>query len=127
MPKVFIISTSYIRGTEGPDFNQLSDFGELVFVLDNSANAIEYSRQASNRVAKVMNDYDNEKDYIVWAGGDPFATLLIGSWLGHQDFDTIKWLRFDRYIDETTGKRYPWKGRYVPVTVKVKEDEKCLT
>lgn len=72
------------------------------------------------KARKVLHDFDENKDYILWAGGDPISPFLIGSALRELPISKYTYLRWEkeRGLD---GRRNPNVGFYVPVTVRVRE------
>jgi len=101
----------------GPDYAALSKFGQIVTLTESSDNVVNDSPFISKQIRERLIGYDPRIDYMVWAGGDPLAAVLVGAILGKMGFNHIKWLRFDRLINPETGRRMTWKGNYMPVQI----------
>lgn len=57
-------------------------------------------------------------DYLVWAGGDFVAGILIGIALKEQNFQSVKMLRWDRERDTSGGRT--GGGYYIPFEIQMK-------
>lgn len=118
--RVFLIAQpSVTRDGRVPDISDLYRFGEVRVLLD----AREYDNvgnsnagHALQRLITRLQDYDPERDYIVWAGGDTTAALMVGAALFQIGVDAVQWLRFERPRDAGTGRRYGDK-QYIPYLV----------
>lgn len=72
------------------------------------------------KARKVLQDFNEAEDYILWCGGDPIAPFLIGNALQYMNLPYYTYLRWEkeRGLD---GRRNPNIGYYVPVKVRLKE------
>lgn len=113
MPKVFIIQDPGINR----DFSSAVEYGTLVFVLEKTDRPSYDPRPSHQKIKERLNDTFTEEDYIVWAGGDPLAPVLLGTVLRELGFNKFRNLRWERVRDK--NKKRTGEGYYVPITVEL--------
>lgn len=111
MAKVFVIQDPGISR----DFSSALDYGNLVFVLEKNDRPSYDSRSSHKKIRESLDGNFSPEDYIVWAGGDPMAPVLVGIVLQEIGFSSFKNLRWERVRDK--NKKRTGGGYYVPVTV----------
>ena len=114
MSKVFIIQDTF----HDSDFSSASRYGSLHFLLSKKDSR---SRLPPNCILKIRKklreEFDYEKDYIIWAGGDPLANLMAGIVIGVLRFPKINFLKWEKEKD-LEGNRVEGRGFYTPVEIK---------
>lgn len=113
-PVVWLISGPTLRKEGGPDYDYLSTFGQLEYIITAGEYLIYDMERMVEKISERLDDFDAETDYIVWVGGDPASSLAIGGILASKGIRTVNWLRFDRRT-KPDGSRSPWTGNYVPI------------
>jgi hypothetical protein len=111
MAKVFVIQDPGISR----DFSSALDYGSLFFLLEKNDRPSYDPKIVHTKLQKILGDNFSSEDYIVWAGGDPMAPVLVGMVLEELGFDRFKNLRWERVRDR--NKRRTGEGYYVPVTI----------
>jgi len=110
MPKVFIIQDPGLNR----DFSSAVEYGSLYFLLEKNERPSYDPRPVYRRLLERLRTSFSEEDYIVWAGGDPMAPVLVGQALRELGRNSFKNLRWERVREN--GKR-TGDGYYVPVSM----------
>ncbi len=111
MAKVFIIQDPGIAR----DFSSATDYGSLYFLLEKNDRPSYDPKAVYSKLRRLLENNFSSSDYIVWAGGDPMAPVLVGMVLREFGFSQFKNLRWERVRDR--NKKRTGEGYYVPVTV----------
>lgn len=94
------------------DYSSLVGYGEMRTILGPLDNpSVDWDAcigKFREFVAEVQ-----EGDYLLWAGGDPASSFMMGLQLGYLKSIKVKWLRWDRRTDGN-GDRTKY-GYYVPM------------
>lgn len=97
------------------DISPATEYGPLDFVFtmhqERPSNDPDWALDTAHEKLKA---FDPEKDYVLWAGGDPFSLAVVTAILSdnHDVFSFLKWER-DRETRE---------GRYTPITLNMDPD-----
>jgi len=90
------------------DITPASQHGEFRFIFPNGFRApSSCPDDAVEHATSVLADYDPDSDFILWAGGDPIASVIVAGILADMTDGRISFLKWDKYV--RTG------GGYVPV------------
>jgi len=68
---------------------------------------------------EALEDFDPDKDYFVWIGGDPAGLVLLTSWLSSHDIESVQFLRWDKDRNRNNA----GKGYYLPYRLPIKLGE----
>lgn len=92
------------------DVKSAERFGRVTFLLAKEDNPSIFPGPAANKLAQRLSDleYDPSIDYIMWAGGDSMAMLMAGIIIAkhHPDMQRLRYLRWDRDINDKTVGAY---------------------
>ena len=111
--RVFVINEPNFR-----DMSSAKEFGELVTVLQTVDAPSHSPMDCTAKIAEALADFDEDRDYIVWAGGDPAGLLLVGIIMGRYEIQEFNFLRWERDRDPNGG-RSNSSGRYENTRVRV--------
>jgi hypothetical protein len=102
------------------DLSSAARYGVIMPIFEIGDRPSLLPAQHLMKARKVLRDFEEERDYILWAGGDPIAPFLIGTALRELPINSYTYLRWEkeRGLD---GRRNPNMGYYVPVKVRLKE------
>src|SRR4051812_33365204 len=111
--RVFLIATPTVsKKGEFPKLEPLSEFGDIKIVVENGDYPSFKPEKIFKKVVDRLKDFDAEKDYLAWAGGDTLAAFMAGFALAQMGHHSFRWLRFERGVDRATGKRTNENGKY---------------
>lgn len=97
---------------ESYDVSRAAEFGELKPLFDRGDWPGMFPEGAAAKLDERLVDFDPDEDYLLWAGGDALALLLVGAVLaGYR----VKWLRPDRKLDADGNRTRAFS--YFPVEV----------
>ena len=118
-PRVYFVSAGIVRSDgNGPNYELLATFGTIKNLIE-ADEGPKYTYDLPDRIMKRLESFDPDHDYIVWGGGDPLSLMLVGACLVESGVESFRWLRLDRAMNPATGRRFPWTGNYVPVTIEL--------
>ena len=105
--------TVYVVQEPGParDFDSVTAYGDLHFVLPRNSRPSFAPDLVLRDLRSRLADFTT-RDYIVWAGGDPLASILAGIVLRELGHSTVQYLRWERHLNPD-GSRSS-QGYYVP-------------
>ena len=73
-------------------------------------------------MASRFQGFNPDTDFLVWAGGDTLAALLVGMLLMEREVYRFQWLRYERKrLDD--GSRTDEGAAYVPITVDLRDPQ----
>ena len=102
------------------DVSPAQEYGTIRFIFDAYENPSSRPDEAYTKIYDLLDkEFNDETDYIVWAGGDPFGLYLAGVAFGSLGIKP-KWLRFERLRTPPSPgdtREVPRPGYYVPVHV----------
>lgn len=121
MPKVFLISQPSVSRQQKPkNMDALYEHGEVHVLVQAGEHAAFQPERVMRLIAQRLSTFDPATDFIANAGGDPLATLMTGMVLADMsavdEFDRIKWLRYDRPEDGKGGRTHVG-AKYIPTEV----------
>jgi hypothetical protein len=117
-----IAQPSLDREGRAPDLSSLRAHGELRVVVRSGEYPSSNPQRAMRLVRERMADFNPSTDFVVWAGGDTLAALLVGVVLAEKGCYDVMWLRYDRPRDPNNSHRRTHTGaRYVPLVVPLQE------
>jgi hypothetical protein len=98
------------------DLSSASKFGPIYPVFDVGDRPSLLPAQHMEKARKVLANFDEDEDFILWSGGDPSAPFMIGAILREMSIRNVTYLRWEkeRGLD---GKRNPRIGFYVPIKI----------
>jgi hypothetical protein len=96
-------------GVPAYDVSPAAMYGPIEFVFRHGfMSPSRDPEKAIIHAREVLSRFDDAVDYVVWAGGDPLAAILVGSELAK-----VAAYRYLRWEKSPTGTG----GNYVPVTI----------
>jgi hypothetical protein len=123
-PTVFLIAQPTISRKKAPvDLAPLYEHGDVQVVLPMSDSPTFTPVKCYEVMEKRLNEFDPERDFLVWAGGDTLSAVMAGMILINQEEPIWKfnWLRYERHRNED-GTRTDKGAKYVPVVIDLRED-----
>ena len=118
MSRVFAIATPSLNAhTKTLDLSGLAQFGEVIHCLPSNASPEKFPTRAMETLTAALMDFDPETDHIVWIGGPTLAVLMVRLVLRDRNIGEVSWLRFQRRLDPTTGRRAETGGYYESVRI----------
>lgn len=117
MPNVFLVQRPAPVRNSGwtPDLSKAARYGTVIELLGDRDRPSFYPDASFHKLASRMNNFDQNEDYILWAGGDAAALVMLGVVLEQFKVTHFRWLRFNRDV-APDGKR-TGTGEYVPVLI----------
>lgn len=108
MSTVFIVNQPQVlEGRAVYDIAPASEYGRIEYVFPLSFGpASSKPDEAAAHAARVLNAFDAERDYLVWAGGDPLANIIVAGILADYTDGRFTFLKWDKSQDPS---------RYSPV------------
>lgn len=120
-PTVYLIAQPTVKRNPAPgqratqNIEPLYRHGDVVVLVA----AGEYPTFNPERCLSLMEhrmaDFDPERDFFAWAGGDTLSAVLVGNLLAQRGVKEIRWLRYERGRDGKT--RTDHDAYYLPVTI----------
>lgn len=112
MSRVFVI-----QNTRYPaDVSPAKIYGEVEYVLGTGDRTSSNPDLSAKKLFAALESFDADKDFILWAGGDPLSCMLTGSVLCELGILRYKYLRFEKDRSRPAPGE-PVTGFYVPVLV----------
>jgi hypothetical protein len=99
------------------DMSPALEFGQLVSIFDADEQPSLTPGPSLWKARQVLKDF-NDKDFFVWAGGDPFALALVSAVLMEINNGFATFLRWER-MRNSSGER-KGRGYYMPVRFDMK-------
>lgn len=102
------------------DISPAQEYGEVEFIFDAYQNPSSNPRQSLEQVRLKLGRFNPRADYIVTAGGDPYAAILVGYVLCEMNLP-LRYLRFERMRARSHDMQNPPSatpvktGYYIPV------------
>ncbi len=109
MAKVFLIQAS----RRDFDLRPAEKYGEIVKVLGERESPSLAPGPTLVKLRQMVQTYDPATDFLLTAGGDPLAAMMVGMLL-QDEGKSASWLRWNRNRD-FDGRRDQLAGDYVPV------------
>ena len=117
MSKVYLVQRPAPVKASGwtPDLSQAARYGTVVDLLGERDKPAFYPESCFHKLSSRLNAFDQDQDYILWAGGDAVALVMLGVVLEQFKVSHFRWLRFNRSVGpdgHRTG-----SGEYVPTLI----------
>lgn len=120
MPKVYLIAQPTVtRAGKLPNLEPLAEHGEVHTVVQAGENPTDYPERNMRMIAERLKRFDANADFVVWAGGDTLAALMVGAVLERQGVARFRWLRYERRVDPVTGNRTDDGAVYIPHIINI--------
>jgi hypothetical protein len=117
VPTVYLIAQPTVkRGGELPDLTPLAQYGDVKVLINSGEYPALHPERCRDLIEKRLETFNQDRDFIAWAGGDTLAAVFTGIVLERMGLDRIKWLKFQRGWDND-GERDPKKSFYREVVV----------
>jgi hypothetical protein len=118
-PIVYLIAQPTASKRKAPlDLSPLYVHGDVQVVLPMSDSPSFQPLRCYKVMARRLEQFDPEVDFLVWAGGDTLSAVMVGMILINFEVPIwrFKWLRYERHRHED-GTRTDQGAKYVPVIV----------
>lgn len=129
MSTVYIINEPHKnpRGrlvTSPYDVSPAAEHGSVEFIFPGKdfPSPSEDIERAVEHAWEVLENFNAEEDYIVWAGGDPISMLIVAPILYDIAGDGVRYLKFERSRSSSGDKMS--SGRYLPRTVTLFDEDR---
>lgn len=117
VPSVFLIAQPTVkRDGKLPDTSPLGNYGDVKVLINSGEYPALHPERCFVLIEKRLEKFNEEEDYIAWAGGDTLAAVFTGVVLERMQVSCVRWLKFQRGWDEQ-GSRDPEGGYYREVRV----------
>lgn len=103
-----------------PDLTDAERFGQLRHIFDVEENPSNDYATGWRLINERLEGFNPQRDYLLWAGGDPLALTLVGAWL-YTKGERVRWLRPSRR--QTGGIRSKINYTYEPMNLYLDELE----
>jgi hypothetical protein len=111
MSRVYVMQATRFQA----DVSPAARYGDIHFVLSPGDRTSSTPELSLKKLVTQLQDFDPEKDYIVWSGGDPLSAILTGVVLSELGIRTFRFLRFEKNRGKDNGNGA--SGYYVPIEV----------
>jgi hypothetical protein len=112
VPTVYLIAQPTVkRGGQLPDLTPLAEYGEVKVLINSGEYPALHPERCRDLIKKRLATFDQNIDFIAWAGGDTLAAVFTGVMLERMGMNHIRWLKFQRGWDND-GERDPNKSYY---------------
>lgn len=122
-PTVYLIAQSTPSRRKAPiQLGPLTVHGDIKVILPLGNSPTFQSKKCLEIIedglfpARGGKEYDPETDFLVWAGGDMLAAIMVGMILAEREIWCFKWLRYER-ARLPTGERVDEGATYVPMII----------
>lgn len=114
MSRVFVMQATRFQA----DVSPAARYGDIHFVLQPGDRTSSTPDLSLRKLVAAMENFDPDKDYVVWSGGDPLSAILTGAVMAELGITRFRFLRFEknRGKDVSSG-----SGYYVPIEVDFSE------
>jgi hypothetical protein len=117
MGKVYVMQATRFQA----DVSPAARYGDIQFVLSPGDRTSSTPELSLRKLVKAMDNFDPDKDFIVWSGGDPLSAMLTGAVLMELGITRFKFLRFEK--NRGRDANGSGAGYYVPVDVDLYGDD----
>lgn len=118
MPKVFVIQVPNPGGHRKAtyDTTPAEQYGQIHYIFESGFSPSLNPAKAIELVHAAFEAFNPDQDFLVWAGGDPAALMVVGVLAGaYSSSGDVRWLKWENNRDPVT--RQPTgSGHYIPVT-----------
>lgn len=123
-PRVFIIQRPQPKAEDGwtPDLSPCLQYGAMEFVFEIGERAFADPAAARRKAEKKLEDFDPEKDFILWGNfGDPATMWLVIMILVARGFKKLKYLYWSRRKSLASKFSDSPPGFYMPIEIDVSQ------
>lgn len=100
-----------------PKLELLAEHGEVQVLVRAGDSPTFTPKQTLKHLCERLRAFNPEQDFLVWAGGDTLAAVLVGVALERLGHTNVRWLRYERGRDPVHGTRTDEGAKYRPVDV----------
>lgn len=118
MSRVFVIQTTRYPA----DTSAAAIYGEPFTILGTGDRTSSNPELSIPKLFKAFETFDADKDFVLWAGGDPLSCMLTGAVLAELGILKYKYLRFEKDRGRS-GNGGTVTGFYVPVQVNLEAED----
>ncbi len=118
MTVFFVNEPVHSNGHKPRNLKPALEFGDIAYVF--SINDEYPGRDAEDAVTHaeaVLKNFDPDTDYIAWAGGDPYALVVVSAVLASW-WPQFNFLTYNKRYDKARGEHV---AGYEPLTTKVSD------
>lgn len=122
-PTVYLIAQSAPSRRKAPiQLGPLTEHGDVKAVLPLGNSPTFHPKSCLEIIEESLfpsrggKEYDPEVDFLVWAGGDMLAAVMVGMILAEREIWCFKWLRYERHR-LPTGERVDEGATYAPMVI----------
>lgn len=127
-PTVYLIAQPTLSRRKPPiNLAPLYEHGDVQVVLPMSDSPAFEPTTCYKVMEDRLRHFDPDNDFLVWAGGDTLAAVMVGMILVNQEEPIwcFKWLRYERVRLED-GSRTDKGAKYVPVVIDLSDPQYTL-
>lgn len=115
--RVFVLQATRYQA----DVSPAAVYGEIRFVLSAGDRTCSNPELSMEKLRRALEDFEPNRDFIVWAGGDPLSAIAAGMVLLELGIRKFRFLRFEKNRHTRPGE--PTTGFYSPVEVHLEEEQ----
>lgn len=127
-PTIYLIAQPTLSRRKPPlNLEPLYEHGEVQVVLPMSDSPTFNPAHCYDMMEARLSKFDPAIDYLVWAGGDTLAAVMVGMILINQEEPIwcFNWLRYERFRNPD-GSRTDIGAKYVPVVIDLRTSDETL-
>lgn len=115
--RVFVLQATRFQA----DVSPAAVYGEIRFVLSAGDRTCSNPELSMDKLRRALADFDVNRDFIVWAGGDPLSAIVAGMVLLELGIRKFRFLRFEKNRNTKAGQ--PVTGFYSPIEIILEEEQ----
>ena len=115
--RVFVLQATRFQA----DVSAAGVYGEICFVLSAGDRTCANPELSIEKLRRALRDFDPNRDFVVWAGGDPLSAIITGMVFMDLGIPKFRFLRFEKNRNIKHGQ--PVTGFYSPVEVFLEKEE----
>lgn len=123
-PVIYLIAQPTVSRKKAPvNLAPLYEHGEVKVVLPTGDSPTFTPVKCYEVMERRLADFNPDRDFLVWAGGDTLSAVMAGMILVNQEDPVwrFNWLRYER-VRNADGSRSDHGAKYVPVIIDLRED-----
>lgn len=122
-PIVYLIAQPTVsRRKAPPNLTPLYKHGEVVTLLIAGEQPAFRPSDCFESLETRFQNFDPDVDFLVWAGGDVLAAVMVGMLLSERDIYHFKWLRYERFR-LPNGDRVDEGAKYEEVEIDLRDPQ----
>lgn len=119
VPTVYLIAQPTVkRDGKLPDTSPLSEYGEVKVLINSGEYPALHPERCRDLIEQRLAHFDQDRDFIAWAGGDTLAAVFAGVILERMGLHRVRWLKHQHGWG-SDGERDPNKSYYREVNVPI--------